>query len=148
MEGSKYKCEQWGVLHPHPAEDRSWGGPPPPSQCYTCASRAAPEPEEKRGKTKSVKSEIWFILSSQTISHHLESTVKTTMYTTSNNLGQKNCQTIYSNLLSQTRCTHLFNVVSELLFSKTQVCIHWLQERNMSCKNLYKKRIRYVLVFP
>ena len=70
------------------------------------------------------------------------------MYTTSNNLGQKNCQTIHSNLLSQTICTHLFNVVSELLFSKTQVCIHWLQERNTSCKNLYKKRIRYVLVFP
>ena len=62
--------------------------------------------------------------------------------------SSKNCQTIYSNLLSQTRCTHLFNVVSELLFSKTQVCIHWLQERNMSCKNLYKKRIHYVLVFP
>ena len=75
MEGSMYKCEQWCVLHPHPAEDRSWGGPPPPSQCCTCASRAALGPEEEREKKKNVESEIWFILSSQTISHHLENTV-------------------------------------------------------------------------
>ena len=58
MEGSMYKCEQWGVLHPHPAEDRSWGGPPLPSQRYTCASRAVPGPEEEREKKKNVESEI------------------------------------------------------------------------------------------
>lgn len=80
MEGSIYKCEQWGVLHPHPAEDRSWGGPPLPSQRYTCASRAALGPEEEREREKCQKWNLIYPIKPDHLSPPRKHGVKYTMY--------------------------------------------------------------------